>query len=147
MNLTDELPISIQCCDDLLAQFTKITSVCDKLEAQFNFQTMTANWYGDESNILFVNLSLETLETLETLESCEKTHKENSHQKIHRYSDDVFSLNENRDNAQILTCYIAITESELIMLNQQPKLLAGLLQIKLQKVLNLIAKQLNLNAI
>ena len=141
MNLTEKLPISIQCCDGLLAQFPKIVSVCNKLEAQLNFQTMTASWYGDEENILFVSLSLETLESFEI------AHKEKSHQEIHRYSDDVFSLNDSQEHGSILRCYIAITTSEFIMLTQQPKLLAGFLQVKLPKVLNLIAKQFNLNTI
>ena len=58
--MTVSLPISIHVCENLIEQFSKIMSVCNKLEAQLNFQTMTANWYGDEDNILLVRLCLET---------------------------------------------------------------------------------------
>ena len=139
--MTEQLPISIYACDHLMQQFAKITSVCNKLEAQFNFQTMTANWYGDEDNILLVRLCIETPQSFAL------QNKMQSQLKAQNYSDDVFSYYENSEKEQTLICHIAITDTELIMLNQQNKLLAGLLHIKLQKVLNLIAKQLKLGAI
>jgi hypothetical protein len=139
--MTEPLPISIYACDDLMQKFVKIASVCNKLEAQFNFQTMTANWYGDEDNVLFVRLCLETPLSF-TLNK-----KSQSQHDLNCYSDDVYSYFESSENKQSLMSHIAITETELTMLNQQNKLLAGLLQIKLQKVLNLIAKQLKLDAI
>jgi len=139
--MTEQLPISIYACDDLMQQFAKITSVCNKLEAQFNFQTMTANWYGDEDNVLFVRLCLETPQSFTLLKKIQPQ------QDRKNYSDDAFSYFESRENKQNLISHIAITEAELTMLNQQNKLLAGLIHIKLQKVLNLIAKQLKLDAI
>lgn len=139
--MTEQLPISIYVCDGLMQKFAKITSVCNKLEAQFNFQTMTANWYGDEDNVLLVRLSLETPESFEL----EK--KLQSQLELNSYSDDVFSYFEGNENKQKFVSHIAITETELAMLHQQDKLLAGLVQIKLQKVLNLIAKQLKLDVI
>jgi len=139
--MTEQLPISIYACDDLMQQFAKITSVCNKLEAQFNFQTMTANWYGDEKNILFVRLSIETPQSFVLQQKKQPQHEAKN------YSDDVFSYYEKSEKKQTLICHIAITETELTMLNQQNKLLAGLLHIKLQKVLNLIAKQLELETI
>jgi hypothetical protein len=139
--MIEQLPISIFVCDDLKQKFLKITSVCNKLEAQFNFQTMTANWYGDEENVFLVRLYLETPESFEL----EK--KVHSQLDLNSYSDDVFSYFEGGENEQKFIYHIAITETELSMLNQQNKLLAGLVQIKLQKVLNLIAKQLKLHVI
>jgi len=139
--MTEQLPISIHICGDLKQTFEKITSVCNKFEAQFNFQTMTANWYGDEDNILFVQLCLEApqdfIEQKRLVQQGE----------IKNYSDDVFSYYQKSEKDQTLICHIAITGSELALINQQGKLLAGLLQAKLQKVLNLIAHQLKLNAI
>ncbi len=139
--MTEKLPVSIYVSDDLKQQFGKITSVCNKLEAQFNFQTMTANWYGDENNILFVQLHLETPPSF--IEQQQRQQQEDT--KI--YSDDVFSYYQKSEKEQILLCPIAITDSELALLSKKNKLLAGLLQVKLQKVLNLIAHQLNLNVI
>lgn len=139
--MMERLPISIFACDNLMSQFRKIISVCNKLEAQFNFHTMIANWYGDENNILFVRLHIETAQSFEVQRKIQTQHE------IQNYSDDVFSYNKNREQKKMLICHIAITEAELTMLNQQNKLLAGLLHIKLQKVLNLIAKQLKLTEI
>jgi len=144
--MTEQLPISIDICAHLIQQFKKITSVCNKLEAQFNFQTMTANWYGDEDNILFVRLCLESPQSFAMEKSIQQ------HPEVQNYSDDVFSYftfsnKEKNEKQQTLICYIAITDTELAMLNQQNKLLTGLLRVKLQKVLNLIAKQLNLTTI
>ncbi len=64
--MPEKLPISIQVCDELAQQFIKIISISSKLEAQFNFQTMTANWYSDEDSIWFVRLHIETPQTFLT---------------------------------------------------------------------------------
>ena len=142
----EQLPISIFACDNLTLQFGKIISVCNKLEAQFNFQTMAANWYGDEDNILFVRLCIETPQSFEALKKTQAQHEIQSH------SDDVFSYydfsqDEKIEQNQTLIYHIAITNIEVAMLNKQNKLLTGLLHVKLQKVLNLIAKQLKLTPI
>lgn len=139
--MTEKLPISIDACDNLMQQFVKITSVCNKLEAQFNFQTMRANWYGDEDNILFVQLCIETPKNF-------ALQKKGQRQALtQNYSDDAFSYFQRNEKQQTLVCHIAITEAEMALLSQQHKLLSALLHIKLQKVLNLIAKQLKFNVI
>jgi hypothetical protein len=134
--MTEQLPISIQPSNDLSAKFNKIKSVTNKLEAQFNFQTLTASWYGDEKNILLINLYLEIIEVFEAEKS--KFHEGN----ISLFSDDVFSVYQ-KEQPQI-NCFIAITPAELVLLEQQEKLLPKYLQAKLHKVLNLIAGELNL---
>ncbi len=134
--MTEQLPISIQPSNDLTAKFNKIKSVTNKLEAQFNFQTLTASWYGDEENILLINLYLETIEVFNTERS--KSHQGN----ISLFSDDVFSVYQ-KEKPQI-NCFIAITPAELLLLEQQEKLLAKYLHAKLHKVLNLIAGELKL---
>ncbi len=139
--MSEQLPISILPRKELAMQFAKTNSIANKLEAQFNFQTMTANWYGDEANILFVQLYLETPQSFIAQQ------KKQQQQQITLFSDDVFSFYKKIDNAQILVCHIAITNSELALLNQQNQLLTALLKVKVQKVLNLIAKQLNLPTI
>lgn len=139
--MTEQLPISIIVGNELLPKFAKITSVTNKLVAQFNFQTMAANWYSDENNIWYVQIHLETPHSFIAHQA-----KSQASYLIKNYSDDAFSYIDN-NSEQILTCFIAITDVELTLLNQQHTLLAGLLNIKLQKVLNLIAKQLKLAAI
>ncbi|MFB0979914.1 MAG: hypothetical protein QMC62_03230 [Alteromonadaceae bacterium] len=134
--MTEQLPISIQPSNDLSAKFNKIKSVTNKLEAQFNFQTLTASWYGDEKNILLINLYLEIIEVFEAEKS--KFHEGN----ISLFSDDFFSVYQ-KEQPQI-NCFIAITPAELVLLEQQEKLLPKYLQAKLHKVLNLIAGELNL---
>jgi hypothetical protein len=134
--MTEQLPISIQPSNDLITQFSKIKSVCNKLEAQFNFQTLTASWYGDEDNILLINLYLETSDFFDL-------EKAKGHQgEINNFADDVFSV-YHKELPQI-NCFIAITPAELILLKQQDKLLPIYIQKKLHKVLNLIAAKLKL---
>ncbi len=138
--MPEKLPISIQVCDELAQQFIKIISISNKLEAQFNFQTMTANWYSDEDSIWFVRLYIETPQTFLTQK------KRQAHQAVHTYSDDAFGYFDAEVKEQVLICYIAITDTELTMLNQQTKLVEGLLHVKLQKLLQLIANDLKLNS-
>ena len=145
--MTEPLPISIYVCDDLTKQFVKINSITNKLVAQFNFQAMTANWYGDEDNIPFIQLLLETPQGFTNQKEQQKEKQQTKQvQTVKTHSDDVFSFIDDKES-QLLIYTIAITESEQVLLAQQAKSLAGLLQIKLQKVLNIIAKQLNLKPI
>jgi hypothetical protein len=134
--MTEQLPISIQTSNDLKAKFINIKSVTNKLEAQFNFQTLTASWYGDEERILLINLYLETSDVFN--DEMSKSHQGD----ISFFSDDVFSVYQ-KEQPQI-NCFIAITPAELTLLEQQEKLLPKYLHAKLHKVLNLIAGQLKL---
>jgi hypothetical protein len=141
--MTEQLPISIYVCDDLTKQWVNINSIASKLSAQFNFQAMTANWFGDEDTIIFIQLMLET--------PCRFTNQKEQQQKtqiksFEIHSDDVFSFIDDEEPQQLI-CTIAITDFEQNLINQQVKLLGSLLQIKLQKVLGIIAKQLNLQPI
>lgn len=134
--MTEQLPIAIMPGNDLIEQFTQIKSVCNKLEAQFNFQTLTANWYGDEKNILLINLYLETQQFVD--EEITKDHQG----EISYFADDVFSVYQ-KEHQQV-KCFIAITPAELTLLAQEKKLLPRYIQVKLHKVLNLIASELTL---
>ena len=97
----------------------------------------------DEDTILYIQLQLETAQSFANKKEKQQL-KPLKAFKIH--SDDVFSFINDNEPPQ-LTCTIAITESEQSLVNKQVKILGGLLQIKLQKVLNIIAKQLNLKSI
>ena len=131
--MTEQLPISIQVSDDLVAQINNIAAICNKLEAQLNFHTMTANWYGEEENVLLINFYLECCDEFGNSNAFEESEVEKDF-----LADDVFILSSSN---QLLNCYVAITESELSLLQQTPKLLSGYLGKKLTKVLNLIAQQ------
>jgi hypothetical protein len=140
-NLTEKLPITIDVCDYLNQQFSKINSICNKLEAQFNFQTMRANWYSDEDNVLCVRLFVETPKSYDIHIKSQLEHS------IHNYSDDVFRFYRSNEDKHELNCYIAITDIELSLLDKKNEILSALLNIKLKKVINLIAKDLKLNEI
>jgi hypothetical protein len=62
-----------------------------------------------------------------------------------RFSDDVVCY-FNQDE-KLLRSYIALTDSELALLTEQPKLLVGFIETKCRKVLNLIAQQQSLDSI
>ena len=139
--MTEQLPITIKINDALIERFIKIKSVCNKLEAQFNFHTLMANWYGDEENTLLIEL---ILETPASFNHC-KEKLEGSNISITSFSDDVIcSVNEGE---QQFLCYVSLTGSELELITLQPKLLSGFLQTKLHKVLNLIARKQLLSSI
>ncbi len=142
--MSETLPITINVNKALLDKFITIKSVSNKLEAQFNFQTLTANWYGDEEDILTIQLSLETPVSFEEFKDT-LGKLSGSGVNISHFSDDVICcFNEGE---QQLLCTIAITTSELDLLALQPALLAGYIQAKLRKVLNLIALQQSLTSI
>jgi len=136
------LPISIQVNEELVKQFSNINSVKNKLEAQLNFQTLTANWYGDENNILSIFLYLETEESFIFHKKALKENNEKSENEFVEYSDDVVSCFYQTEN-KVVT-HILLTANELNLLTKSPKILAVFLQTKLLKVLNLTAKKLAL---
>ena len=144
--MNETLPITITVNNALLEKFINIKSVSNKLEAQFNFQTLTANWYGDEEKVLTIQLSLETLESFEQgKKALENLSGHNVSVSVSHFSDDVVCCFEENDYQ--LHCTIAITAKELNLLTLQPALLAGYIQAKLRKVLNLIAQQQSLASI
>ncbi len=136
--MIEVLPITITINNELVSKFSKIKSISSKLEAQFNFHTLTANWYGDEENILLIKLVLETPASFK-VQQTELAQTSTDDIEISHFSDDVLCCFNEIE--QQLLCNIAITESEIILLEHQPKLLAGFLHAKLHKVLNLIAKK------
>jgi hypothetical protein len=141
-DMTEILPITISVDAELAQQLTKLTSVTNKLEAQFNFQAQTANWFGDEDNILVIKLYLESPITFNS--NVQKNTIKGSIYES-RFSDDVVCY-FNQDE-KLLRCYIALTDKELALLTEEPKLLVGFIQTKCRKVLNLIAQQQSLDSI
>lgn len=127
--MNETLPISVQVSDALAKEVHNILSITNKLSAQLNFHTMTANWYGDEANIMLINFYLVALTELAHLST------DNEKVTVEKLADDVML----RANNNVFDCHVAITEAELALITKQPKLLSGYLAKKLTKVLNLIA--------
>ena len=142
--MTEQLPITININSELTEKFSKIASVCNKLEAQFNFHTLMENWYGDEQKTLSIKLALENQSSFI---QCQAAMGQRNIEEvvIHQFSDDVMCVVNN--NEKQLLCYIAVTKSETELLTLQPKLLPGYLEKKLKKVLNLIAESQSLPVI
>jgi len=134
-----QLPISIKLNNDLVRQFKKLPSLANKLEAQYNFQTMTSGWYGDEDNIIDIILSLENYVSF-----AEQVEQSISIERVD-YADDVVSFFDKKIN--VLHCFVALTENEIVLLAQHEKLISGFLDKKLSKVLNLIALELGVSSI
>lgn len=136
--MTEKLPISIQVSDSLIEQIKNITAISNKLEAQLNFHTMTANWYEDEENILLINFYLLAVDEFnDKAEQDTEINKE-------FLADDVFML---LSANKFIDCNLTITANEQLLLQQTPKILSGYLGKKLTKVLNLIAKNQGLDKI
>ncbi|MEW6992103.1 hypothetical protein AADZ91_15645 [Colwelliaceae bacterium 6441] len=137
--MSASLPISINVNEGLIELFPSLQSITNKLEAQFNFQTMTAGWYGDEENIIDICLSIETLDSF-------KHHTSLANENIRKdHADDVVSFFDGSNSK--IDCYVALTESENLLLKRHNKLLKGFIETKLIKVLNLIAIERSLCAI
>lgn len=137
--MTEQLPITIQPSAELRDNFIKIESVSNKLEAQFNFHTLTAGWYGEEDDIIFIDVFLETPVDF----AFQKT--QNLLGEVDNFADDVMSCYQ--ENKNKIQCFIAITDAEQTLLLQKERLLSGYIQAKIRKVLNLIAQKLDLTAI
>ncbi len=137
--MENQLPVTITLNDELVVQFNKLQSITNKLEAQFNFQTMSAGWYGDEDNIVQISLSVESQQSF--------TAKINQPTDIEPidYSDDVVSFFDEANN--LMHCFVALTENEVLLLNEHPKLMASFVDKKLSKVLSLLAKELGFSEV
>ena len=135
--MTEQLPSS----NALKALYPKFPATTNKLEAQFNFQTMTANWYGDEDNLLELNINIllpiEYNDYLAKAESAKLTHT--------IFADDVFSQNKEKHNQ--VEAFLALTEKEQTLIEQHNKLLHVIVEKKIRIVLNLIAKSLSITKI
>ncbi|MGB1199682.1 MAG: hypothetical protein ACPG46_11590 [Thalassotalea sp.] len=133
--MSDQLPISIIPSEELAQTFERLTATCNKLEAQFNFHTMAAGWYGDEEDILMLRFLLETPADF----SVYKDQNSNARATVIQVlSDDVICYQAN-DSLQ-LDCVVALTETEQQLLLAKSSVTFTYLEIKLHKILNLIAK-------
>jgi len=129
--MKSDLPISIQAASELIKKYSKLKSLVNRLEAQVNFQTMTSGWYGDEESIIEFVLFIESSQSFQ-----KKINNSLEGEKID-FSDDVVNFYDSKNNTN--TCFIALTDSESCLLDEHEKLLNGLLNKKLTKVLNLLA--------
>lgn len=137
--MTEQLPISIQVSDNLIVEIANVAAISNKLEAQLNFHTMTANWYGDEDNMLQINFFLLHMNELQHIEK-----NKNSDLEKEFLADDVMIISS---LDRLVDCHVAITASELLLLQQTPRLLSSYLGKKLTKVLNLVAERYDLEKI
>ncbi len=135
--MSTALPITINIAKQLQHHQTTISGVANKLEALFNFRTMTAGWFGDEDKILTIAFTIETAQGLDEKKTTFEQQAQEA--KLHQLSDDAFVL-FNLAELNIF-CVIAITDSELVLIESTPKLLQPLLDKKVVKVLNVIAEQ------
>ena len=137
--MSDTLPINIYPSIELVEQYQKINSICNKLAAFFNFQTLTANWYGNEEEVLSINIYLVNASGFAFQQKQKHSGIKTEH------ANDVISFYDG-NNLTILT-FIALTQEEETLLLNNPKLLKNLLTIKIKKVLNLLAATQSLAAI
>ena len=139
--MTTQLPITIHIANALTSLYPKLNATANKLEAQFNFQTMTANWYGNEDNMLSLTINL--------LLPCEysdyRTLAQSSDKSCTVYADDVFS--QIKGGTNYLEAFVALTDKEQLLIEQHKKLLPIIVEKKLKKVINLIGESLSLSMI
>ena len=134
--MSEHLPINLFVSNELSKQLPQLLVRLEQLTAKVNLRTLMAHWYADESACLTINFHLQTYTdfALEASESAKV--------KAKSYADDV---NCSYDQAKHhIDCAIAFNQNELQMLNLKQKLISPLLLLKLEKVLNIIAKEYHL---
>ncbi|XPF93431.1 hypothetical protein ACM9HF_15560 [Colwellia sp. RE-S-Sl-9] len=129
--MEDDLPISITASEKLLAHYVKLKGIINKQEAHVNFQTLAAGWYEDENNVLTIQFYIEKND-----EYLQQVSIERIGDKI-EVADDVMIYVNNKD----ISCFVAITESEIELLDKEPKILSGYITMKVKKVINEIAEK------
>lgn len=129
--MEEALPITITGSASLLARYVKLNGLINKQEAQVNFQTLTAGWYEDETNIANLKIVLVTYD-----EHLQQIASEGSTDKT-EVSDDVTFYTHHKN----INCFIAITPSETELLDKEPKILSAYISMKVKKVINTIALQ------
>lgn len=110
-----------------------------RLEAEVNFQTMLAGWYGDEDKLPAIEIAFTSGTGFESFLS------EQSTMVVNQLADDVF-YRFNPDKKQA-TGFVCFTESELSLIEQHAKLLPGIAKAKLVKLIFAIAESLELPAV
>ena len=133
--MNEPLPITLKVGRELVDVFAQLSAITNKLKAQFNFQALTANWFGDEENIVYITLFFEQTEAFSS--QVQQIHSGEKRE----FADDVVAFIDPQNHC--IDCYVALTPTELALLQQTLKILPVYVQTKLQKVLNLIADEMN----
>lgn len=146
MNIISEeqLPISIKLGNSLTTTFPKLVSICERLAAQLNFQTMTCGWFGDEDDILTIVFSVDISSQYDNQKCLYQAEADDENQFVSLSDDVCYSF---KKQVNYLNVLIAITENELEFLKQNEKVLKKYTEKKLVKVINLVADKLTLTQI
>jgi len=136
---TEKLPVVVFANDELKAWFKNINQVMARLEAEVNFQTMLAGWFGNEELLPQVEICFTSVTGFESFQ------QEDTRLACKQLADDVFYRFDS-DKKQA-TGFIYFTESELSLLEQHQKLLPSMTKAKLIKLLRDIGQTLNLPAV
>lgn len=133
---TEKLPVSVFANDELKAWFKNISQVMARLEAEVNFQTMLAGWFGNEELLPQMEVCFTSATGFVSFQ------QEDTHLESKQLADDVFyRFDTDKKRA---TGFIHFTESELSLIEQHQKLLPGIAKAKLVKLLRDIGQTLNL---
>lgn len=132
--MEETLPITIGSSQSLLTRYKKLNSVLNKQEAHINFQALTAGWYEDEKTMANINIMLVSYEEYNQHHTTQQRGERTD------ISDDVILYVDNTD----IICFIAITASEVEMLDKENKVLKVYVSMKVKKVVNKIAEKLGL---
>lgn len=127
--MTESLPITISADDSINALFPKARSILNKLEAQLNFQSLTAGWYGNEENILSINVAVVISGTFKQ--------ETDTNQAFEFPADDLAIYIDGLE----VNLLVAITEKEQLLLEEKTSLLSRFLQLKLIKATNTLAEK------
>lgn len=137
INVIDEfeaLPVQISAHENVLAMYPVLKKALHQIEAHINFKTLAAAWYENEDDIIDIDCNFLTPDHFNTLHQSER--EQTGYINI---ADDVFYLFD--QNSQKLYCHIQITPAEGSLFITQPKVIKPLLEKKIIKILNVIAKE------
>jgi len=128
--MEDKLPITLIPSQILLSRYSKLATILNKLAAHVNFQTLAAGWYKDEQNVLGIDIYI-----IDDIEYQQQLNLESLGDRT-EISDDVLLYS----NVRQLICFVAITQTEMKLLEKEPKILSGYITMKIRKIINEIAQ-------
>lgn len=128
--MEETLPVTISASQSLLQRYVKFKGVINKQEALINFQTLAAGWYEVEEDITEIEIYI-----VNSQEYIEQSDTENFGV-LSEIADDLSIYTKSKK----VTCFLAITDNEILLLDKEPKVLSGYITIKVKKVINEIAK-------
>ena len=131
MTVNENLPICLKVEASAKELFPKIDAVASKLEAKLNFIAMSAGWFGDPTEEINWQFEIDCRSVDQI--------KLNFSDPVEQLADDVFISFD--ASAKKYLCFLQLTTHEIDLSLTKSAILPVLLEKKVTKILNTVAKR------